>query len=258
MAPASPVVAQGEESEYQLFDKVSMALSFGSAAMSTTVRLDSRRFPKLGTEITFEKDLGLSSSEVIPAFELNWQVARRHSLRLLYTEVSRDASRQIAKEIQFGDIVIPIEEFVAATFEQQTLGLGYTFWPVIRPRYALGIGLGARIWKLSAGLEVRELDIREEGDFSAPVPFLDMRFLYGITPRTRLTADFGIFEASVGDYKGYQGLIALKIEHLTWKHFGFGGGLDWTKIKVDTAQEDFTGKVKMESAYLLAFGRARW
>jgi hypothetical protein len=75
-----PAAAQSPEVESHLFDRVSLVLGFGWTGSDTDMRLDSTRFARVGTEISFEKDLGLSSSEAIPAVQLEWMVDRRHML----------------------------------------------------------------------------------------------------------------------------------------------------------------------------------
>jgi hypothetical protein len=147
---------------------------------------------------------------------------------------------------------------VSASFDQEELSLAYIYWPIQQPRYALGIGIGARLVKVTAVLEVLGRELSEKAGLSAPLPFFDLEFRYGITPKTRLSADFGLLTAEIGDYDGLHAIIGLKIEHLTWKHCGFGAGLNWQKAKVDTRQERFTGRARMESTLLQAFARARW
>ena len=127
--------------EYSLFDKANVSLNFGFVGLNTTFRLDSQLLGT-GTEIDFEKDLGLSSSEAIPALFGEWRIKRRHLLRWAYMNIDRDSSQQVATEIRFGDIVVPVNEFVTLDFDVQTFLLGYDYFPILKDRVAFGVGGG--------------------------------------------------------------------------------------------------------------------
>jgi hypothetical protein len=106
---------------------------------------------------------------------------------------------------------------------------------------------------------VRQLDLEEEGDTAYPLPFLGFSFRYGITQKWRLISNLGWLSVSIGDVDGSQYVINASVEHLTWKHFGFGFGFNASDVNADIDDGgDFTGGVDISAFNIGIFGRARW
>lgn len=134
----SPALGQ----EYSLFDKFN--IGFGASALSfdTKIRVDALNIG--GTEIDYESTLGVSSDEFTPSLVFEWHPGRRHHVFGRWDAVERDGTEAVSTELRFGDLVIPIDATVTSTFDLDELFFGYNYYPWVRDRWALGLGLGAR------------------------------------------------------------------------------------------------------------------
>jgi hypothetical protein len=255
-ASAAPIAAQ----EYPLIDRFTLSLAGSNIGLSTEIRLDSRELG-LGTTINFEDDLGLDSSKIIPALSFQARLGRRHVIDGFWTKADRNSTSQALDEIRFGDIVIPGGSQVALAYDQESFSLGYSYYFLLRDRWGLGARIGARYLSLTTILTVRTLDLEEKGDTAYPLPFLGFSFRYGITQnnRWRLISNFGWLSVDIGDADGSQYLLNATVEHLTWKHFGFGLGFNLTTVDVTIDDgEDFIGTADLSTTSVGIFGRARW
>jgi hypothetical protein len=254
--------ATAQQGEYQLFDRFSLALEGSWAFMDTNLRLDSELLGR-GTELDFENDGGLPSSEAIPSLSFEWMMGRRHRLNGWWMSVDRYAVNTLLTEIRFGDQVFPIDEEVRFLFGSEEFGLGYTYYVRRRPRHALGLGGGFRTLKVTAGLAARDLEISEEGDFTAPLPYFLLEYRFGISPRWRLISDFGVFYIEIGDFEGSQLVLDAWVEYLASRRVSVGAGLRGSRVDADmtTGTEiagDFTGSAKLSIASGRVFVRLRF
>ena len=250
----APVSAQ----EYPLIDKFTLALGGSNAGLSTEIRLDSRSLGQ-GTTLNFEDDLGLDASKIIPAVSFGFRFGRKHVFDGNWSKADRNTTSQALSEIRFGDIVIPGGSQVALSYDQAQFSLGYSYYFLRKDRWALGGRVGFRYLSLTTILTVRQLDLEEEGDTAYPLPFLGLSFRYGITQKWRLISNLGWLSVSIGDVDGSQYIINASVEHLTWKHFGFGLGFNASDVNADIDDGgEFTGGVDISSFNIGIFGRARW
>ncbi len=257
-AALAPALAAAQE--YPLIDRFTLSLAGSNIGLSTEIRLDSRELG-LGTTINFEDDLGLDSSKIIPAVFFQARLGRRHVIDGSWSKADRNSTSQALDEIQFGDIIIPGGSQVALSYDQEQFLLGYSYYFLLRDRWGLGLRVGARYLSLTTILTVQTLDLEEEADAAYPLPFLGFSFRYGISKnnRWRLISNFGWLSVDIGDVDGSQYILNATVEHLTWKHFGFGLGFNLSTIDVTIDDgDDFIGTADVSASQVGIFGRARW
>ena len=247
--------------EYDLFDHFSFALEGSWATMDSVIRYDSEAGP--GTELNFENDGGLASSKIVPTLSFDWMIGRRHRIGGWWMKIDRDATNQILEEIKWGDEVFPIDEKVRFLLGMNEIALNYTYMVILKERHAFGIGGGFRILKTTVGLAARDLEISEEDDFTAPLPFINLEYRYGFTPKWRLITDLGFFYIEIGDFSGGQWVIDGWVEYLAFKRVSFGGGLRFTGVDAEMTTGtiiagDFSGKFKSKTTSLRLFVRLRF
>lgn len=249
---ATPSLAQN----YSLFEKWSVGAEFGWADLSTTMRLDANNF-NLGTEIDFENQLGLGN-KAIPAITASYKPGRRHELFFAHFKANRDSTKSVATEIRFGDIVIPINADIILQWDTTDTRVGYAYYPMIKQRTALGVGVGLRVQDLKASILIRDTEVYEEAAAVGPLPYIWVEVRHALTPRTRLKSGLGVLAATVGDYSGNQWILDFGIQHQTFKKVAFGGRFDLAKVNVDSTQKNFTGKLVQDVNTVRIFVRARF
>ena len=82
------------------------------------------------------------------------------------------------------------------------------------------------------------------GDFTAPLPVVGGRLTYRVTPRLSVMATADFFFVSYDKYKGLLADVVIFASHRTFKHVGFGAGLDLQSLGVDIDDDDFLWEIQ--------------
>lgn len=227
---AVPAAAQGLYEP--LFDRFNFKLEGSFVNLKTAIRLDSETLGK-GTTLHFEDDLGLGDSEVVPSLSFEWQVGRRHRLAARWQDIDRSSSAQVLTEIQWGDETIPIDANIGIAFDITTYAVDYTYYPWIKERWAGGFGLGFRILDITAVLRVDEIELDQDVNASAPLPYVNFEYRRKLSEKWRLKAGLGWLAITIGDISGSQYIGRLAFEYQTRKRWGFGAAVNLSTIDVD-------------------------
>jgi hypothetical protein len=229
---ALPAAAQGVSEP--LFDTFNFKLEGSWVWVSTTIRLDSETIGR-GTTLSFESDLGLPDKEIVPSISFEWQAGRRHRLGVRWQNVNRDSTTQVLKEIEWGGEIIPIDADVTLDFDIRTLAVDYTFYPWIKERWGGGFGLGFRILGLTTVLSVEDIELGEQIDGTAPLPYVNFEYRRIFRERWRLKTEIGWFQIKIGDVDGGQYIGRLAGEYITDRRWGFGAAVNLSNVDVDWA-----------------------
>jgi len=257
-----PVAAQNVSEP--LFDTFNFKFEGSWVSTSTKIRLDSETLGE-GTTLNFEDDLGLPDKEVVPSLSFEWQAGRRHRLGVRWQDVKRDSTTQVLEEIEWGGEVIPIEADVTLGFDIRTLSVDYTYYPWIKERWAGGFGIGFRVMGLKTTLTVDNIELEEQVDGTAPLPYINFEYRRIIGERWRLKAALGWLELRFGDVKGGQYIGRLAGEYITGKRWGFGAALNYSEVNVDwdniddPVEEDaLHAKIDLDINDVSLYVRIRW
>ena len=231
---AAPAAAQVSE---PLFDTFNFKFEASWVSTATTIRLDSESLGE-GTTLSFEDDLGLPDKKAVPSLSFEWQFSRRHRLGVRWQDIKRDSTTQILEEIEWGGEIIPIEADVTLGFDIRTVSVDYTYYPWIKERWAGGFGLGFRVLDLKTTLTVEGIELEEQINGTAPLPYVNFEYRRIIGERWRVKAALGWLELKFGDVKGGQYIGRLAGEYITTRHWGFGAALNYSNIDVDWANID--------------------
>jgi predicted porin len=118
---------------------------------STVLRLNSSN--GAGSDVDFEKDLGVAPSVDTFWVDATWRVGRRHQLKLGYTRLSRDRKSQtLDRDFEWGGETFNAGLTVDSTTGADILGGYYRFAAFRNDRFEIGptIGIG-KLW-LDAGI----------------------------------------------------------------------------------------------------------
>jgi hypothetical protein len=253
---AGSTAAAMSHSERPLFDRLSLAVEGSWATLDTSIRLDSPTLG-IGTELDFEQDGGLESSEVFPSASIEYHPGRRHLLRGWWQKFDRENTKQILEDIEFGDVVFPINERVLFSFDEEEFGLGYAYFPLHKKRFALGFGGGIRTLRVGTALEAQDIAAEEEGEFTGPLPFFGLQARWAFADKWRLVSDLGVFYLEIDDYSGGQIAADGFIEHLTFRNVAFGGGIRVGWVDLDVERPHFLGDATIGTASARLYIRIR-
>jgi hypothetical protein len=258
---AVPAAAQVSE---PLFDTFNFKVEGSWVVVTTKIRLDSELLGK-GTTLSFEDDLDLPDNDIVPSLSVEWQLGRRHRLGVRWQDITRDSTTQILEEIEWGGEVIPVDANIALGFDIRTLALDYTYYPWVEESWAGGVGLGFRVMGLNTTLTVDNVELEEQVDGTAPLPYINFEYRRIFGERWRLKAQVGWFEVKIGDIKGGQYIGHLAGEYLTSKRWGFGAAInysnidvDWENIQVRREVDRLTAIIDLDINDISLYFRVRW
>jgi hypothetical protein len=103
--------------------------------------------------------------------------------------------------------------------------------------YVVAFDLGVRVAGTGPGAE-------EGGSLTAPLPVLGGRLVYRVKPRLNVVASADWFFLNYGDYKGSMNNAVAFVQHHTFKHVGFGGGLNRMAVDIEADSEDWFGDLE--------------
>ena len=206
-----------------------------------------------GVLIDVEDALGMDSQNTSFRVGGSYRIGekRRHRVDLEYFYFNRDSNKTLGQNITVDNVLFPSGTNVDATFNFQIVkaAYSYSFFQDNRMDLAASIGLFVMPLKFeitASGAGGKSEDLK----FTAPLPVLGLRGDFAITPRWFFRSKLEFFYLEYQDFTGGLMDTNLAVEYNPWKNWGFGFGVESTKIKLsaegsDYPNLDFNGDVKM-------------
>lgn len=253
------VSAWGQAEDASLIDSNAF-LQLGGFLMTTdtSVRLDGST-RRTGTEIDLERDLGFDDANRF-RFDGLWRISPRHHLRGQWFRLDRSGERSASRDVDFGDIVIPVNASVSADLNTWVGELAYEYAFKRGKNHEIAASIGAHM--ISFDLELAatlggpgNLQTRsEKADTSAPLPVVGLRGMWRLGGNVYLNSTAQYFEATIDPYDGYIEDFRAELIWMPWKHFGFGGGYNFFRAHVDVDEDRFDGALSWEYSGITLFG----
>ena len=228
LAPLASVHAEDAVPNHPaLRDSFYFALGAYVPKTSTSAQLDSTNLG-IGTNIDFERALGMTTQKAVPDVIARWRFADRWRLEVAYFELNRSGDKVIEQDIHWGD-----QDFVAGTeirskfnFSDLRTSIGYSLFK--RPDKDVGVQLGAHIASYDVGLSVAGTGVVPAGGGSeskavlAPLPVLSIYGQFALTDEWAMSMRFDRFAMSYDHYYGNITASALDLNYQPFRHVGFG------------------------------------
>jgi outer membrane protein len=155
------------------------------------------------------------------------------------TPMEFDADSLLNRDVDFGGIVIPINEPFSSklTLDHFDVALYYGI-PGLETATAdllnVEIGINIRVYDFEGKVDVPSLGLTESEDFTAPVPMVYLAAQ--LRPLEKLAIEAEARGIILGDDKGYSLIARLKWKF--FKPFFIAGG--YRVDKIDIEEDDFT------------------
>ena len=218
------------------------------ATMNSSFRLSESNLG-LGLTLDVEEFLDLDTSDTSFRIDAGYRFGktRRHKVEFSWFKFHREGIRNFSDPVVLppelgGGTIGPGDVNSLFNFDIYKLKYEYSF--VFDKRADLNLGLGLYIMPIEVGLSavingVFRGDVKE--DITAPLPVLGLGFDFAITPKWIITQQMDLFYLEFGDFRGGIQSYSLALEWLTWKHVGFGLGLDAMRVMVEANGSDYPG-----------------
>lgn len=228
-------------------------------SFDTTVRLDSTQYP-VGTLIDLEEDFDVDPSETVLRIDGFYRFTKKHRIDWTYYRSRREGSAIASREFIIGDpndpdggFIIPQDSLVQTVWNFDLLKIGYAWSFLNKRRYEMFIGTGLNIRTLKIEIDYQaaintfsQVD-RFDTDSTIPLPTFAIGGRWNLTEKWQSIFRYELFLLEFGDFKGSQQDFQLLFEHSTFKHIGFGLGINTVDINVraksDTLRGEFDSRI---------------
>jgi len=234
-------------------------------------------FPQVGSEIAINGDIlppepavsledlfGLEDSDTVLWGGARWRISRRNNLELEFFKLNRDGSRTaITEEIRIGDSIVKAGGNVESVFDITLGRLTYGFSLVRNDRMDIQLKAGLHLANLETSIKLSgeacevtvpgqmdcvagSVPVIEGEDVTAPLPHFGGSFVYGITPSIAARLQIIGFAIELDDIDG--SLVELDADFIwePWDHFGFGAGLRYFDVSVESTGSELDGKFEFD------------
>ena len=225
-----------------LEDSFRISVGVLDAKTSSIARLD--RGGGLGLDLDFEDTLGMDDKKLVGEAAILWRFGRRWRADLEYVTISRDATRTLSRDIDWGGQTFPVGSTVESSFRISDVraSLGYSFFR--RPDKELGIGLGLHAAGFKASINASGIG-GDEADVTAPLPVVNLYGVFALTPTWAMSTRVDWLSLAYGDYAGDIRRFALDFVYQPFRHVGFGFGYHGTLVDLEYDKTDWRGRAKV-------------
>ena len=231
----------------------------------TTARFDSTQFP-IGTLIDLEENFNVDTSETVLRIDGFYRFNNRHRVDWTYYRSRRSGTAIATQDYIIGDpddpeggFVIPTDSRIQTHWDFDLLKVGYAYSFLNKRRYEMFIGTGLNIRNLDIAISYQaaistfgaEDSFDSEGLIPLPTAVIGGR--WNLTDKWQSIFRYELFMLEVGDYKGSQQDFQLLFEHSTFKHVGFGLGINTVNINMRAQDETIRGEFDSRILGLLGY-----
>lgn len=238
LLPAASVLA--DESENEDFNKLSISLGVFFTDRESTSRLKGS-VGNPGTPIDLEGDLGLNRNDNVFRIDGYYRFNDRHRIDVSVFDLSRDKTRVIDEEIEWGDTIYPIDARIKAEFDVAIYKLAYTWSFMRREKGYLGLTAGLYIGSFGASLRETQLGSVESDSLTAPLPVFGLRGEYELSEKWTLRASSEIFAIEYEEYDGRLVDSYIGVDYQLWDSAAIGLGINSVTLDIDVDRPKFDG-----------------
>ena len=237
-------------------------LDLGGFFLSTDVRVrvDGEMTGQEGDSIDFDDTFGIGEFD---RFRLDglWRISGKHSVRGTYFTNTRSGTRELSRDINFGDETFPVSAVTTARSELKVMQLSYDYAFRRRDNYEFAAGIGVHMLDASLSLDATitagggsaSRELSESASSGAPLPVLGIRGMWRLPHNFYATALAQFFYVDFDDYTG--SLSDLKAT-LVWQaspHVGIGLGYNDFRLRFKLDKRLFDGRMRWDYGGAMAF-----
>ena len=240
--------AFAEEEPNLLTDPFRIAVGTYIISTEPTVQLNGETVR--GDRVNFENVLGGGDATRV-RLDADWRFGdtQRHKIRAIAFSMSRDRTKTIDEEIEWGGETYPVDAELKAELKFTVVELAYEYAFLRRDTYEVGGTFGLHYTSFDTSLEAKRtstgqtLDLSNEASVEAPLPVIGLRGLWKLPRDFYVDAQAQFFALSIDEYDGsiqdYR--LMLTWQPKTW--LGLGVGYNGFKIDVDVEKDRFDGSL---------------
>jgi hypothetical protein len=250
LVSATPAVAQND-SKYDHDPRFSVSLGVFITDRDFNTRINGEAGS--GTDVDLEDDLGLRGSDSVFRVDGYWRFADKHRFDFSAFDLSRSATKQIEREIDWGDTTYPISATLETDVDLAIYKAAYTYMFLKQDRSFLGGTIGLYIADIGTSLSSPNTGSIESNNVTAPMPVIGLRGEYRFADRWSLRGSGEFFVVDSGDVDGSLYDIYAGVDFSATQNVAIGLGFNAVKIDIGVDKNSFQGNVDWQYSGALAF-----
>lgn len=191
------------------------------ATHGTLARVDSEQLG-VGTLVDLEHDLGLETTTQDARVDGYIRLGRRHQIRAGYISLSRGASIQLDRQIQWGDEIFNVNVGVDSQLDLVLVPVAYRFSVVKSDRVDFGVSAGAFALFADASVAAPSAGIDEAESANFPLPVFGADVDIAVAPKVFIVGGIEYFALSIEQVDGSWSEFRGGIEFFPYRNFGVG------------------------------------
>jgi hypothetical protein len=244
------------------FGKERFSISIGSffSVDDAGITLGSKQLG-LGVILDLEDALGLSTSSFVfrGIASYNFGKKNQQAIVLDYFSINRQATKILEADVELGDSVFPVGTRIDSKFDLSIIRAKYEYAFIHDERLSLGFSAGLFIMPLRFSVKTQK-SAGQTTSILAPLPLLGIHSDFLIAKKLVLKESIEMLYLKYSSFTGSILDLNFAIEHKTFKNFGFGLGINLSRLNIsakgnDYPNIDFTGSVKLEYNGVLLYAR---
>jgi len=232
-------------------DRFSVSLGIFFTDRDTETRLDGTT--ENGTITDLETDLGLRASDSVFRFDSYYRFNDRHRIDFSIFDLSRTSSKQIQRDIQWGDRLFAIDTAIDADFDLSIYKAAYTYSFMQRDKGYLGATFGIYTADTKISLSEQNLGQAEIGDITAPLPVIGLRGDYKINDKWTFRGSGEFFFVEFDNIDGSLVDLYAGLDYSLTDSMSVGLGFNSVNLNVDASKSSFQGSLDWKYAGGLLF-----
>jgi hypothetical protein len=208
---------------------------------------------EIGTKVDLENDLGYEDSLGLLALQGGLYFTQRWRVEAQYIDLSRKSSRELTRDISWGDEDFQIGAKVRSEFGVTIfrVAVGYDIFQ--EETFTFGVSIGAHMLDTYAGIQAEvttggesvsggvQTDASTSGFL--PIPNIGLYGTYVLGNRWRLDGLVNWFGISVGEWDGTLFEADLNLRYYVYENFSLGIGLQYFYLDANYDDSDWRGNL---------------
>lgn len=200
------------------------------------------------TDIDFENDLGFNVYSFSAFASFQWHISRRSKLNLSYFYLGRSADHTLDRTIEFADKTFPVYADLSSFFNTHIARISYGYAILSRPKYELGLMIGAHVLKANIGIglntNVGSIVYSSDYNFTAPLPDIGVYGGYAITDKWAVNAELSYLSVAISSIDGKIISYNLSVQYNPFPYLGFSASFTGLDFKLDVDGKHMDGFIK--------------
>jgi hypothetical protein len=222
-------------------DRFSISLGMFFTDRDTETQLDGTTAN--GTPTDLESDLGLDSSDNVFRVDGYLRFNEKHRVDFSVFDLSRSNSKQIDREIQWGDSLYSVNTAINAKFDLTIYKAAYTYSFMQRENDYLGVTVGVYTADTKVSLSEQTLGQVEVGDITAPLPVIGLRGEYEFADKWTFRASGEFFFVEFDNIDGSLVDLYVGVDYAVRDSISVGLGVNSVNLDIDASKTRFQGSL---------------